>query len=295
MDEASLPVVICEIEGVRNFVLEARRRGEKVGLVPTMGAFHEGHLSLVRAAKKENDVVIVSIFVNPMQFSPGEDLESYPRDLESDLAQLTDLAVEAVFTPPDEVMYPSGSVLTCVEPQSISNNLCGLSRPGHFRGVCTVVSKLFNIIPADSAYFGRKDAQQAAIIQQMTYDLDFPIHIVVCPIVREPDGLALSSRNYYLNEEERIQAVALFRSLKYARDMIDKGERDCRPIIEGMREFFDSLDLVEPEYVSIVNPRSIDDLDRISSTALVAVAAQVGKARLIDNMLVDVKSGTFEL
>lgn len=287
--------VIEEVQGIYQFVTEARSRGETVGLVPTMGALHEGHLSLARAARASNRRVVASIFVNPIQFCPGEDFQRYPRTLEADLEALSALGVDAVFAPGDEEMFPEGRVFTYVVPERLDQNLCGLSRPGHFRGVCTVVAKLFHIIPADEAFFGRKDAQQAAIIRRMVADLHFPIRVTVCPIVREADGLAMSSRNRYLSLEERAQAVALFQSLKRAAEMITRGERDAEAIIAAMENMLRSFNLVRPEYVAVVHPDTLENLSRISSKALVAVAARVGATRLIDNLVAEVQPLRLEL
>ena len=287
--------VIPAIREMREFVRLAQAGGRKVGLVPTMGALHEGHLSLVKAAAESNDCVVASIFVNSIQFCPGEDLKSYPRDLESDVAMLDELGVEAVFAPADEEMYPDGDIFHYVEPQKIDRNLCGLLRPGHFRGVTTVVTKLFNIVPADEAFFGRKDAQQAAIIRRLVKDLDIPIRISVCPIVREHDGLALSSRNRYLSDEERAQAISLYRSLEKARENISRGERNAGRVIAEMRLVFEEFERVALEYASVVDSETIEDIEVIEGSALIAVAARVGKARLIDNMVADVRKDTFEL
>jgi pantoate--beta-alanine ligase len=295
MEPATNPKVIARIEEIRELIRGAQRRGERVGLVPTMGALHEGHLSLVRAAKKATDRVVVTIFVNPIQFCPGEDYEKYPRTLETDCALLAPLGVEAVFAPSARTMYPDGQPLTYVVPERLDQNLCGRVRPGHFRGVCTVVAKLFNICPADEAFFGRKDAQQALIIQRMAADLNMPVKVTVCPTVREPDGLAMSSRNQYLSAGERGQAIAIYRSLVRAREQILQGERDSQRIIEAMRAVFRGYDKVTPEYVSVVSPSTCQDIDRIEAEALIAVAAKLGPTRLIDNMLADVEAGTFEL
>lgn len=289
------PTVFTEIESVRQFVRDCQRQGERVGLVPTMGALHEGHLSLVRAANKATDRVVVTIFVNPIQFGPSEDYGKYPRTLESDCAALAALEADAVFAPSVQEMYPDGEPRTFVVPERLDQNLCGLKRPGHFRGVCTVVTKLFNACPADEAFFGRKDAQQAIIIQRMAADLNLVTKVTVCPTIREPDGLAMSSRNQYLNEEERRQAIALYRSLVRARELISQGERDGPRITEAMREVLGAYDKVDPEYVSIVDASTCEDLERIESSALIAVAAQLGPTRLIDNMVVDAATGTFDL
>ena len=255
-----------------------------LGLVPTMGALHDGHLSLVRLARDKCDVVAASIFVNPTQFGPTEDLAKYPRQLERDGEMLEKNGVDILFAPPVEEMYPGGSV-TWVVVEGLSDKLDGRSRPGHFRGVTTVVSKLFHIIEPQVAYFGQKDAAQLAVIRRMVRDLRFPVEIVAGPIMREPDGLAMSSRNAYLTQEERVRALALHRSLRSAQARFESGERDAAKLISAARDVFDSEHSVKLDYIEIVNPDSLDPIDTISGEALLAVAAYVGNTRLIDNVI----------
>jgi pantoate--beta-alanine ligase len=251
-----------------------------------MGALHEGHLSLVRAARASSDVVVVSIFVNPTQFGPQEDLAKYPRSLERDCQLLEREGVEFAFAPSVEEMYPAGAV-TWVTVEQLSGKLDGRSRPGHFRGVTTVVSKLFHIVEPDQAFFGQKDAAQVAIIRRMVQDLNLPVEIVVCPIVREPDGLALSSRNAYLNAEERKRALVLHGSLERVGQLAESGERDASRLVEAGREEFAraSSETVRLEYFEIVDPATLDPVRDVSGGALAVVAAYVGNTRLIDNLL----------
>lgn len=254
-----------------------------VGLVPTMGFLHAGHLSLVRAAKSECASVIVSIFVNPTQFSPSEDLASYPRDLERDLQLLEADGVDLVWTPTTEVMYPTG-FQTWITVEDVSQPLEGAMRPGHFRGVTTVVAKLFTAVQPDKAYFGQKDAQQAVVIRQMTRDLNFPIDVVVCPIVREPDGLAMSSRNVYLNPAERKAATVLSRALFSARDAFLSGERDAQRLRDRITEMVNAEPLARLQYVSCAHPDTLVELHGSVTRALLSMAVFVGKTRLIDNI-----------
>ena len=256
----------------------------RVGLVPTMGYLHEGHLSLVRRAREECDHVIVSIFVNPAQFGPREDLSKYPRDLERDLGLLAPLGVDLVWMPTTEIMYPPG-YQTWVEVEAITQPLEGSMRPGHFRGVTTVVAKLFNAVQPHRAYFGQKDAQQAAVIRQMTRDLSYPIEIVVCPIVREPDGLAMSSRNVYLDPEQRKAATVLSRSLRAAKEMYEHGERDAENLKAKMKEVLASEPLAEVQYVSCTDYDTLEELEAVTGKALLSMAVFVGKTRLIDNLV----------
>ena len=256
----------------------------RVGLVPTMGYLHEGHLSLVRRAREECDHVIVSIFVNPAQFGPREDLSKYPRDLERDLGLLAPLGVDLVWMPTTEIMYPPG-YQTWVEVEAITQPLEGSMRPGHFRGVTTVVAKLFNAVQPHRAYFGQKDAQQAAVIRQMTRDLSYPIEIVVCPIVREPDGLAMSSRNVYLDPEQRKAATVLSRSLRAAKEMYEHGERDAENLKAKMKEVLASEPLAEVQYVSCADYDTLQELEAVTGKALLSMAVFVGKTRLIDNLV----------
>jgi pantoate--beta-alanine ligase len=258
--------------------------GETFGLVPTMGALHEGHLSLVRAARKECDLVAASIFVNPIQFGPSEDLAKYPRNFDRDRSLLEQEDVDVLFAPRVEEMYPAGAV-TYVTVEGLSDKLCGRSRPGHFRGVTTVVAKLFNIVEPNLAFFGQKDAAQAAIIRRMVRDLNIPVQIVTCPIVREPDGLAMSSRNVYLDSAQRKSALALYRSLLRVREHFDQGKRKAIKLIEtGLRAFAEEPS-VRLDYLEIVDPDTLDRVDEVSQTVLVAVAAFVGNTRLIDNIV----------
>ena len=264
----------------------ARRRRTGLGLVPTMGALHEGHLSLVRAAKAQCDAVAVSIFVNPTQFGPAEDLSKYPRQFDRDCRLLKKEGIDILFAPPVEEIYPDGGV-TWVLVESLSEKLDGRSRPGHFRGVTTIVAKLFHIIEPEAAFFGQKDAAQLAVIRRMVRDLNFPVEIVACPIVREPDGLAMSSRNAYLNREERSRALVLQRSLQKARQQFHDGEKSAAKLISAAKEVFASEPQVVLDYFEIVDPDTLDPVERISQKTLVAVAARVGSTRLIDNLVLN--------
>ena len=255
-----------------------------VGLVPTMGYLHEGHLSLVRRACEECDHVVVSIFVNPTQFGPQEDLSKYPRDLARDLKLMEPLGPDLVWIPTAKIMYPPG-YQTWVEAETITRPLEGSMRPGHFRGVTTVVAKLFNAARPDKAYFGQKDAQQAAVIRQMTRDLSYPIEIVVCPIVREPDGLAMSSRNVYLNPEERQAATVLYRALSAARNMYENGERDAEKLRQIMREGLATEPEARMQYVSCADYDTLEELKVVTGKTLLSMAVFLGKTRLIDNFV----------
>lgn len=261
-----------------------RQAGQRLEFVPTMGALHEGHLSLVRAARASSGVVAASIFVNPTQFGPNEDLAKYPRSFERDCQMLEREGVDFVFAPTVEEMYPAGAV-TWVTVEELSGKLDGRSRPGHFRGVTTVVAKLFHIVEPDKAFFGQKDAAQVAIIRRMVSDLNLPVEIVVCPIVREPDGLAMSSRNAYLNAEQRKQALVLQRSLMQVQKMVEAGEKDVATLRAAGHEIFAPENSVRLDYFEIVNPDTLDPVSDITQGALVAVAAYVGTTRLIDNIL----------
>jgi pantoate--beta-alanine ligase len=265
---------------MRAWSFEQQRAGKTVGFVPTMGALHEGHASLMRASVDQNDVSVISIFVNPAQFAPHEDLDTYPRTFEADCALAEDIGIDAAYVPKATEMY-SGGYATYVLVGRITERLCGASRPTFFRGVATVVTKLFNAVRPDRAYFGQKDAQQAAVIRRMTRDLDFGIEIIELPIVREPDGLALSSRNQYLSAEERQRALCLSRAVLGAQDMLEAGERDAAKIIATVRETMADVDV---DYVELVDAEEITPLDRVEGTVLLAVAANVGSARLIDNI-----------
>jgi len=255
-----------------------------VGLVPTMGYLHEGHLSLIRRAREECDHVVVSVFVNPTQFGPKEDLSKYPRDLDRDLSLMEPLGVDLVWIPTAEIMYPDG-YQTWVEVETVTRPLEGAMRPGHFRGVTTVVAKLFNGVQPHKAYFGQKDAQQAAVIRQMTRDLNFPIEIVICPIVREPDGLALSSRNVYLDAEERRAATVLYRSLTAAKNAYENGERDAEKLRQTMQDVIATEPLAQMQYVSCADYDTLEELEKVTGTTLLSMAVFLGKTRLIDNFV----------
>ena len=280
--------VIREAARMRRVVERARAQGKTVGLVPTMGFFHRGHLELIRRAASECDDVVVTLFVNPTQFVPGEDFEEYPRDFERDRRLAESAGAAHMFAPGAEEMYPQGFA-TVVEVEGLSQVMCGAGRPGHFKGVATVVAKLFNIVPAQRAYFGQKDAQQLVIIRTMARDLDFAVEIVAVPTVREDDGLAMSSRNIYLSEDERKAATVLFRSLETAGRLVESGERDA-PVIRGAIERVISEEpLVDLEYVEICDSIYLKPLSELSGEVLIALAARVGKARLIDNMLLKIE------
>lgn len=279
---------ICEsVEQMRKARV-LTRDGRRVGLVPTMGALHEGHLSLVRAARERSDSVVVSIFVNPLQFGPNEDLAKYPRTFEKDCELLEREKVDIVFAPSVADMYPKDAV-TYVTVEGMSERLCGRSRPGHFRGVTTVVAKLFHIVQPELAFFGQKDAAQCAIIRRMVRDLNLPVEIVVGPIVREPDGLAMSSRNTYLGQQERESALVLYRALTAVKECFDQGERSAGELAEAGKQVV----LQEPgaslDYLEIVDPDSLESIGAVKETALVAVAALVGNTRLIDNIVLSPK------
>lgn len=273
------------IKEVREQVKAWKKEGLTVGLVPTMGYLHEGHASLIKKAVEDNDRVVTSIFVNPTQFAPTEDLESYPRDLEKDSRLCESLGVNLIFHPKPEEMY-APDFCTWVDMDVLSKTLCGKSRPIHFRGVCTVVSKLFNIVTPDRAYFGQKDAQQLAIIRRMVRDLNMDIEIVGCPIVREEDGLAKSSRNTYLNEEERKAALVLSQSIFLGQKMVREGETDAAKIKAAMTEKIQSEPLARIDYVEIVDGLSMQPVDTVKSPTLAAIAVYIGKTRLIDNFIV---------
>jgi pantoate--beta-alanine ligase len=275
--------VVQAISDVRRIRSE---RSGTWGLVPTMGYLHAGHLSLVERARFENDSVGVSIFVNPAQFGPKEDLGAYPRDLNRDLGLLEEAGADLVWVPPTEEVYPPG-FQTYVAVEEVAKPLEGAVRPGHFRGVSTVVAKLFNVFLPDRAYFGQKDAQQVAVIRQMVRDLNFPVEVVVCPIVREADGLAMSSRNVYLTLEQRAAAPVLSRALGAARDAWDAGERDGERLRQAMRLVLDGEPLAQTEYVSAADPETLTELGLADRGVLLSMAVRIGKARLIDNLLLE--------
>ena len=265
---------------------DARSGRKRLGLVPTMGALHEGHLSLVRAAKAQCDAVAVSIFVNPTQFGPTEDLSKYPRQFDRDCQLLEKEGIDILFAPSVDEIYPHGQV-TWVLVEGLSEKFDGRSRPGHFRGVATIVAKLFNIIEPEAAFFGQKDAAQLAVIRRMVEDLNFPVEIVACPIVRESDGLAMSSRNAYLNRDERGRALVLRRSLEQVQQEFQAGERIAAKLISAAKEVFAREPQVVLDYFEIVDPDTLDPVERISQKTLVAVAAYVGSTRLIDNLVLN--------
>ena len=283
--------IIMEITGsireVRAQVKEWRRQGLTVGLVPTMGYLHEGHRSLIDRAVAENDRVVVSDFVNPIQFGVNEDLATYPRDIEADKRLCGEAGAHLIFHPEAEEMY-APDFSTYVEMQKVSEGLCGRTRPTHFRGVCTVVCKLFHIVMPDRAYFGQKDAQQLAVIRRMVRDLDMDIQIVGCPIIREADGLAKSSRNTYLNKEEREAALVLSRAVFHGESMMKNGERDAGAVLAAMRELIESEPLARIDYVEMVDSDSIQPLTRAEGCVLVAMAVYIGNTRLIDNFMMRV-------
>lgn len=282
--------ILRTIAEVRQWVQECRRAGEAVHFVPTMGYFHEGHLSLMRRAKADGGRVMVSLFVNPLQFGPQEDFERYPRDFERDRAMAESVGVDAMFVPEASEMYPP-DFQTQVRVQRLSQPLCGRSRPGHFEGVATVVLKLFNIVTPDRAYFGEKDYQQLRIIQQLVRDLNLTVEIVPCPIVREPDGLAMSSRNVYLTPEERAAATVLYRSLTWAQEQVAQGVRDANALREQVRAQIAETPYARIDYVEIVDAETLESLEVIDRPARLAVAAYFGKARLIDNIALAPSSG----
>lgn len=274
------------IESVRILVKAARGKGRRIGFVPTMGALHDGHVSLIETAVKKCDFVVVSIFVNPAQFGPDEDFEKYPRPLDDDLKICAKAGADVVFAPSVSEMYPEKNV-TWVNVEELTKNLCGRSRLGHFRGVATVCAKLFNIVTPDFAFFGQKDAQQAVIIKQMVADLNMPLEIVICPTVRQPDGLALSSRNKYLTDRQRKDAANIYKSLQKARQMVEEGITNSQTIIEQMRTILNQILSVKIEYISIVDAGTLQNVDRIATKVLIAVAVKIGSTRLIDNILLD--------
>ncbi len=276
---------ICTmIDEMRAASRALRSQRGRLGFVPTMGALHEGHLSLVQAAKASCDTVAASIFVNPKQFAPNEDFGTYPRAFERDRSLLENEGVDLLFAPPVEEMYPPGAI-TWVTVEELSDKLDGRSRPGHFRGVTTAVSKLFHIVEPDAAFFGQKDGAQVAILRRMVRDLNFPVEIVVCPIVREPDGLAMSSRNAYLDSQQRRRALVLHRALMKVKKLAEQGERNVTRLLAIAREELASEPLVRLDYLEIVDPDSLDAVEEISKRALLVVAAFVGTTRLIDNTL----------
>jgi pantoate--beta-alanine ligase len=279
--------VVKTVSGMKALARQWKKEGKRIGFVPTMGYLHDGHLSLVRESKVRAGVTVVSIFVNPTQFGPNEDFNKYPRDLEKDSAYLKKAGVDGLFYPDAAEIYPPG-YKTYVEVEGLQDRLCGKSRPGHFRGVATVVLKLFNIVGADLAFFGAKDAQQVLIIKRMATDLDLDIEIVTCPIVREPDGLALSSRNAYLSPAESKAAVALSISLRWAERAVGAGERDAAKLVAGIRSVLEGEPLARIDYVEAVDPETLEPVAEIRGDVLVALAVFFGATRLIDNVRLSV-------
>lgn len=277
--------IVSTVEQVREEVKKWRQQGLTVGLVPTMGYLHEGHKSLIDKAVAQNDKVVVSVFVNPIQFGPTEDLATYPRDLERDAALCEDAGAALIFHPEKEDMY-FDDFCTYIDMDGLTKGLCGKTRPIHFRGVCTVVGKLFNIVHPDRAYFGQKDAQQLAVVRRMVRDLNFDLEIVGCPIIREEDGLAKSSRNTYLSEEERKTAVILHKGLVKGEEMVSAGEKDVKKVLDAITEIIESEPLARIDYVEAVDFDNIETIDTIEGSVLVAVAVYIGKTRLIDNFIV---------
>lgn len=277
--------VVVDTTEALDRVRALQRAGKRVGLTPTMGALHEGHLSLVRASIRECDASVVTIFVNPTQFGPNEDFQQYPRDLQSDLDRLNPLGVEFVFAPDTDVMYPAGAT-TSIAPPKVAETLEGAMRPGHFAGVCTIVCKLFQILPVDVAFFGQKDFQQCLVVQQMVADLKMPIEIDVRPIVREPDGLALSSRNRYLSGEERERALGLSQALQTAERRIEAGESDAEAVMAEMQDVLSRSQIDKVDYAVLADPLSLEIPDRVQRPIVALIAAHVGRTRLIDNRLI---------
>lgn len=278
--------VVKTVKEVRDIVSAWKKDGLTVGFVPTMGFLHEGHKSLIRKSASQNDRTVVSVFVNPIQFGPNEDLEAYPRDLNRDMKAVEESGGDLIFNPEPEEMYP-GHFTSFIDTTETTELLCGAVRPVHFRGVCTVVGKLFNIVTPDRAYFGQKDAQQLATVKRFVRDLNFPVEIVACPIVREADGLAKSSRNTYLNPEERKAALILSQSLKKGQEAIEQGERDSQKVIDIIRENLQTEPLARIDYVEVVDFENIQRTPVIEGETLVAIAVYIGKTRLIDNFIVN--------
>ena len=276
--------IVSTVDAVREQVKKWREEGLSVGLVPTMGYLHEGHKSLIDKAVEQNDTVVVSVFVNPIQFGPNEDLATYPRDLDRDSALCENAGADLIFHPEKEDMY-FDDFCTHVDMEGLTKGLCGKTRPTHFRGVCTVVSKLFNIVKPDRAYFGQKDAQQLAVIRRMVRDLNFDLEIVGCPIIREEDGLAKSSRNTYLSPEERKAAVILHKGLVKGEELVKNGEKNAAKVAEAIREVIESEPLAKIDYVEIVDFDNIQTVETIEGPVLAAVAVYIGKTRLIDNFI----------
>ena len=279
--------LVTDIASLKGIIEEKKQKGLSIGFVPTMGFLHEGHLSLMRKAREENDFMVISIFVNPLQFGEGEDYEEYPRDLERDTALAESTGCDLVFSPTVREMYPPGYA-TFVQVEKLTEGLCGASRPGHFLGVTTVVAKLFNLVRPDRAYFGQKDAQQALVLIKMVEDLNMNLKIIVLPTVREPDGLAMSSRNKYLTNEQRKEAVVLYKSLRLAEALIRKGEREAEIIKENIFKTISQAEQAQVDYIEIVDTKQLRSVSRVNGRCLIAVAVKFGQTRLIDNVLVEV-------
>jgi pantoate--beta-alanine ligase len=282
--------IIKSIIEMNLWVQQKHRQNKTIGFVPTMGFFHEGHLNLMRTAKQQCDLVVVSIYVNPTQFGPNEDFSKYPRDLDRDFRLAEEVGVETVFVPFDKKIYPEG-YKTYVQVEELSGKLCGKSRPGHFRGVATIVTKLINIVQPDVLYLGQKDAQQAILLQKMVYDLNINTKVVVVPTIRESDGLAMSSRNKYLNPEERQQATVLHQSLQLAKSIISSGEKESDKIIDAMQDMIRKQPNAKIDYIAIVDPETLEDIPVIEKHVLIAVAVFIGKTRLIDNIIINQLNG----
>jgi pantoate--beta-alanine ligase len=279
--------VASSVVEIKQIVKKVKQQGKTVGFVPTMGYLHKGHLSLLKAASKENDFVVLSIFVNPVQFGPNEDLDKYPRDFERDSALAKECGTDVIFFPTPEIMYPEG-YNSYVVSEALDKNLCGAKRPGHFKGVMTVVLKLFNIVSPDNTYFGQKDIQQARIIEQMIEDFNLDVKINIMPIIREEDGLAMSSRNVYLSKNEREQAIVLFESLQKAKDLFEKGEKTSATIIDKVIKTINNASLAQIDYVELVDYKTLTPLNGvIKHKAVLAVAVYFGKTRLIDNIILE--------
>lgn len=286
--------VFENIKDIREFSRFSHKNDREIGFVPTMGFLHRGHMSLIDRAKEENDCVVVSIFVNPTQFMPGEDFDKYPRDMDSDLAKCEETGVDVVFIPQKEDMYPEGSQ-TSVHVNALSNHMCGISRGvGHFTGVCTIVTKLFNIVSPDNAYFGQKDIQQALILSRMVEDLNFGINIEICPTVREEDGLAMSSRNNYLKGNKRKEALCLYNGLCAGRNIIKEGEKTSMLVSERIMEKIGEIKGAEIDYIEIVDPKDLCEAAWIDNTVIIAGAVKLDGVRLIDNLIVNPEDGPWE-
>lgn len=279
--------IIRDIPPLKEKIKNTKETGKTIGFVPTMGYLHQGHLSLIKAARKECDFVVVSIYVNPIQFGAGEDFEEYPRDLTRDAQLSQEVGVDLIFAPSDRAMYPGGYA-TFVDVERLTEGLCGKNRPGHFKGVTTVVTKLFNLVEPHKSYFGQKDAQQALVLKKMVEDLNMNVELKIMPTLREPDGLAMSSRNSYLSPEEREAGQALFKSLSRAEKMIVQGIRESKEIIFHMMEILQKEDLLDVEYIEIVDTKNLEKIEKLQGEVLIALAARAGKTRLIDNIMVEV-------